>query len=628
MKTKAPFRAPETADTPEAEATAVPRPESAAELAPSFHEQPTTAQETDVPPESAAAPQRCGRYEILQEIAVGGMGVVYRARDTELGRLVALKMIRPGVFAGREMIERFHREAQAAARLHHRHIVSIYDTGWHGGQPFFTMELVCDGSLAQHLGRVGADPRKAVAFVAKVARAIHYAHEHDILHRDLKPANVLLDEHGEPLVSDFGLAKLLDSDMELTQPDQQLGTPAYMAPEQFPGSARAATRATDVWALGVLLFQLLTGQRPFTGKNRDELARQVRSVAPVRPRLLRPKLDAALETLTLRCLEKEPARRFATAEELADELERWLRGEPIRSRPESWFRRARRRLRRHPVLCAAAVCVGVALAAVPVYQHVTDPDRPLRQIEQRLARGQEVPLIPEGGRPVWSSFPLVEGGIRGTVEGGPFLLQAGPDLCVLELVRDPQCDSFRLSADIEHRQGEQLSEVGIYFGRHSLPQHNETQAFCLFGFNDKRAWVQHNATKFTSQAALYQAGAIGPEISPYSAPIRWEYFDPFAELHADQRNGVRFTRRRLQVDVTPKGVECFWEGKSLGLASWPELQKNSRSMLESLPHGAGADLQPIAIRDVIHGGLGVFVRTGSAAFWRVELRPLNEAVVR
>src|SRR5262249_15480681 len=197
-------------------------------------------------------------------------------------------------------------------QLCHPNIVPVYEIDQVFGQHYFTMPFVAGGSLREHLARVGANPTAAVALVEKVARAVHHAHEHGILHRDLKPANVLLDERDEPLVSALGLAKLADARVELTQTGQKLGTPAYMAPEQAAGQSGHVTPATDVWALGVLLYELLTGRRPFLGPGRAELFRQIQSDGTPRPRVFQPTLDSALETVVLMCLEKDPGLRYAS----------------------------------------------------------------------------------------------------------------------------------------------------------------------------------------------------------------------------------------------------------------------------------------------------------------------------
>src|SRR5438093_1689538 len=217
----------------------------------------------------------------------------------------------------------------------------------------------------------------------KVARAVAFAHGKGILHRDLKPSNVLLEECGEPMVSDFGLAKFLDASVELTQAGQRMGTPAYMAPEQASGQTDRVGPVSDVWALGVILYELLAGRRPFTATERDELTKQILSTDPPSPRLLRPDLDEALQTVVLKCLAKEPRRRYASAAALADDLARWLRGEPISARPESWPRRAWRRARRTvtgpawwPVLVLLPLLGGVTALTLPAFAPAVAPDPP------------------------------------------------------------------------------------------------------------------------------------------------------------------------------------------------------------------------------------------------------------
>jgi serine/threonine protein kinase len=278
-----------------------------------------------------------GRYWLLEQIASGGMGVVYKARQQDLDRIVALKMIRPDVGLSKERVLRFEREARAAARLQQPNIVSIFDIGEWQGLPYYTMQYAACGSLDDRQERLAH--AAAALLVEKIARALAYAHANGVLHRDLKPSNVLLHEHGEPLVSDFGLAKFWDSDVELTREGELLGTPAYMAPEQAAASGATLTGAADVWALGVILYELLTGQRPFPGKARHDVLTQIRCHEPPMPSALDAQLDSRLEAIVLRCLDKDPARRY-TAAQLADDLACWRRREPLHQRPDSWLTRA------------------------------------------------------------------------------------------------------------------------------------------------------------------------------------------------------------------------------------------------------------------------------------------------
>lgn len=331
-----------------------------------------------------------GDYQVLREIARGGMGVVYLARQRSLGRTVALKMILGGRLAEEADVARFRAEARAAATLQHPHIVAIHEIGEAHGQPFFSMDYVPGQSLAAALRDGPLPATRAARLLHAIAGAVHYAHEHGILHRDLKPANVLLDEQGQPRVTDFGLAKQFlnpeqeTRNTELTQTGQVLGSPNFMPPEQAAGKHRELTPASDIYSLGALLYHCLTGRPPFLADSVPETLRLAAETDPVAPRLLNPSIPRDLETVCLKCLAKEPSRRYATAQELVEELGRFLRDVPIHARPTSRMEKLWRWCRRHPALAAVSALAGVLVIAV-----VTITTAAVIRLEHANKDGQE-----------------------------------------------------------------------------------------------------------------------------------------------------------------------------------------------------------------------------------------------
>jgi len=311
-------------------------------------------------------PNRFGDYEILREIGRGGMGKVYRARQISLDRIVALKVISAGEITASNLVDRFRIEAEAAASLDHPNIVSIYEVGEQDGWNFFSMRLVEGQTLSQALERGPLEFKPAAQVLAKVSRAIQHAHERGVLHRDLKPGNVLLDAAGEPHVADFGLAKFTQRESDLTLTHTALGTPAYMSPEQAAGRVKEVTTASDVYGLGAVLFEMLTGKAPFAGESAMAIARQVVDDEPPLPSSINRAVPRDLTIICLKCLEKEPARRYPTAAALADDLERWLRHEPISAHAAAPVERLAKWIRRKPVHTALAATGVIAVIALVV----------------------------------------------------------------------------------------------------------------------------------------------------------------------------------------------------------------------------------------------------------------------
>jgi hypothetical protein len=571
--------------------------------------------------------RRFGSYELLEEIDRGGMGIVYRARQPDLDRLVALKMILSGPAAEREEVLRFQREARAAGRLRHANIIAIHDAGTIDGQHYFTMPLARNGSLAAHVKRLGADPRAAVGLVEKVARAVQHAHDNGILHRDLKPANILLDEGDEPWVADFGLAKFQEADESLTRTGRRMGTPAYMAPEQSSERPRASSPATDVWALGVILYELLTGRRPFRGRY-DAVVHKIQTEEPVGPRCLRSALDVNLEAIVLKCLSKDPAQRYDSAGVLADDLHCWLRGELPSARPEGTIGRARRWLRRHAVAVIAALLLLPLAAALPfLWPHrgdpagvvspdegssvpplVTDPDpdEALAHQKRDLDAGHVVTLIgPSGGpRKVQPILTNDKFQLDPDAEDG-FHVEVTRGYAYLELMPQTPPKGFIFRAEVANLGGG--GAVGLAFGhsRQVAPTGPEDY-FGEVSFLDR---LPGNGQQVMGRldGHLWRVGL--PKQGPGKSHLDVAQTFPSGEgvFHA------------LVLQVAPAGVRVLCRRQDLGSMPQEKLfrQANNLALDAPFPTGTTPDFGP-------GGGIGLFVTRARAAFRNVTVEPLRE----
>ncbi len=361
--------------------------------APSSHDQPTVQQTPSsggAAARDAAGPlplARLGEYEILREIARGGMGVVYQARHIRLNRLVALKMIRGGEFADDDDRQRFDTEASAIAQLQHPNIVALYDVGMHDGQPYLAMEFIDGVSLSQRVALGPIASRRAAGYLEEMARAVHFAHGRGILHRDLKPANVLIDEQGNPKLTDFGLAKWMGvGSSGQTRTGAVLGTPSYMSPEQAAGRKDLGP-ASDVYSLGAILYELLTGHPPFQGETPIATLNQVAQKDPLPPRLVNPSVEREVETICLKCLEKDPRRRYGSAADLADDLRRYLDGEPIAARRSDVLQRSWKWVQRNPTFASVTALSLLSLISfVLILWQMATHERHLREREEGLRK--------------------------------------------------------------------------------------------------------------------------------------------------------------------------------------------------------------------------------------------------
>jgi hypothetical protein len=438
-------------------------------------------------PEVARLPLAPPGYELVRRLGGGGMGDVFLAREFASARDVAMKFLRsPGSATG---VERFLAEVRALARIDHPNIVKFLATDFYREQPFFTMEFVSGGNLAERVSTAGPPPPlEAARLIASAARAVHAAHLDQVLHRDLKPSNVLLTADGNVKVSDFGLAKLTDLDESITG-DEPLGTPGFMPPEQIARNRGPVGAGSDVYGLGATLYYLLTGRAPFVGENKLEIVAQVERDQPDRPRALRPEVPAALEAIALKCLEKDPAARYSSAAELADDLDRFLAGMSTRALPLTRMRRARRWLSRNRVaigLAGAGVLLAVALVAAG--RQLQPPLDAEQRIRDEIAAGKVVRLLQPDGQPRSPSWPLGSIEVRSSEEDGGTCHFESPDIAVLLLLQDPGVDSYRVRAELRQSKkaghvvpdvNPDTSQVGLILGYAGQNGPNGTRAHTM-----------------------------------------------------------------------------------------------------------------------------------------------------
>jgi serine/threonine-protein kinase len=551
------------------------------------------------------------------------MGVVYKARQVAFDRLVAIKMIRSQVLAGPDELARFRTEAQAVGRLDHPHVVRVHAFGQEEECPYFVMEYLCGGSLAQRLREGPLEVRRAAELVRQVALGVQAAHEAGVLHRDLKPGNVLVDAEGNARVADFGLAKLLDGDGGQTASAAVMGTPAYMSPEQAEGKAREVGCAVDVWALGVSLYECLTGQQPFKGSTRAETLARVKNQPPTLPRKLRPEVPVELERVCLKCLEKDPQQRYPSAGALADDLERWLQGKEVAARAPSRLVRGWRLARTHRGLSLAALILLIGLAGWFLKPHRPSPRQPRETLEAALAAGLPYELDEAGSLPGPLRWVVGDGvWLRANKAGDGFscgTLETG----LLELIVPP-CDRYLFSAEVRHDDHGGVSHLGLYLGyrEHRTVSGEPQSGFFTFSFADRGPLAETLQGKDGKPAsiAILRASLFerrkGMEWVPRSAIGARQLFVP------DLPQGRPGPWRELAVKVTPAGVEGFWRddrGKRnrFTTISARELQQAIEALERSEPGMAG-----IPARFEPRSGLGLFVYRGQGSFRRIRLEPL------
>jgi serine/threonine-protein kinase len=598
---------------------------------------PASPTPSDLEPGDLPAGTLLGKYEIVEMIGRGGMGFVYRAFNPDLKCHVALKVIRSGELAHPDEIRRFELECQALVRFRHPHIVAVYDAGQHQGQPFLVMEYLGGGSLSDQLARFQNDPRSAVTLMEKVARAVQVLHAEDVLHRDLKPGNVLLDEAGQPRVSDFGLVKLLEGGDELTQTGQRPGTPAYMAPEQTGQVGGPLGPPTDVWALGVMLYELLLGRRPFRDREWASLFHQIARQQPDLPSVVQPGFDPELEAVLLRCLDKNPARRFATARELADELARWLGGERTQTRPPGLLRRLVRAGRRRPRLMAL-VALGLLALVVALVWYVFDTDRPLHDIQRTVGGGQEIELIGDTGGPRWSRWFVNQTANSIVDYDGYFTVDAMQEGAMLELARDLPVPAYRVRARVRHNKTLERGFIGIYVGgRSTRGPGREGHLFFALRYNG----IFDHARAFAQVIEKEKPALKGQMKIPPKNPVALRAFlllraDQAAPWPADFGGtggvGVKPTGRAadqwrdLEIVVRPDSLQAAFDGEPLRPLELARLDPSLQSQLTAVIAADASQrgfLQALPARFDPQGSLGLYVSEGSASFANLVVTPIQ-----
>jgi serine/threonine protein kinase len=579
--------------------------------------------------ERPSLPVAFGGYVLLEQLGQGGMGVVFKARQESLKRLVALKMVRTGVYADAQERARFQREGEAIARVRHGNVVQIHEFGEHNGQLYFSMELLAGGTLAARLNGQPMPPREAVELVRTLARAVHEAHEQGVVHRDLKPGNVLFASDGTAKVTDFGLAKMLDTEDGETISEAILGTPAYMAPEQARGEVRAVGPLSDVYALGAILYECLTGQPPFKAETKYRTLELVRTDELVPPSRLRPALPPDLEAICVKCLEKEASRRYPSAAEVADELDRWLRGEPTRVRPPGFRARSWRRAQRHPRASVSVILAFlVPLVGLPVWYYRLEPRKPIWEFERQLRRGETVTLIGETGGPRWSRWGIQAGVSNlSRLQDGTFSV-FGQDDTLLTLLPDPQ-RSYRFGAEVRHERQTSNGAVGLSFlhSVHDLPYGKE-HFFCVLTFNDLEAALPDPITGEMSSPLEFKVVRVTEfrrDGVSEAGPDKIAYVFRRLFVPAWRECPGKYPWRRLAVEVRPTGVDLYWEEEHLAHIPHDTILTHCKDTKEELVGGRFVDPLPdlhptFSPRDA----LGLFVCRGQASFRRVEVKPLSE----
>jgi hypothetical protein len=553
-------------------------------------------------------------YVLLEKIGHGGMGVVYKAWDVALKRFVAVKLLLPRFLSDDK--RRFRAEAQSQAQLVHPNILTIHQVGEHEGQMFLTLEYAEQGSISDVLKQTGPVPAKlAAGWIRQVAEGLQAAHERKVIHRDIKPGNILRGRDGNLKLADFGLAKWLDQDDSLTPTVAIVGTPGYMPPELAAGKAKEAGPAADIYSLGATLYALLSGRAPFVGDTKEAVLTKVLSEEPKAPRALRRDIPPALEAVCLKCLHKQPQCRYLSARELAEDLDRFLKGEPTRARPPNWREKTGRWLRRRPWVIAAALLVTFTALAVPMLLFLLDPERPLRNMQKALQQGETVQLIGDDARLRWFRWNGTTGGVAKADPGDGIAFHA-QELSLLELFPRPAITEFTFSAEVRHEQGF-AGEVGLFWGLQELDT-SDGPMLCYYAltFNDLNAAAPNPTappgnTLFLRLRTSPKEAHLGTKNMPETGP-NVHQFQP--SLSGGLGVGPW---RHLKVRITDKKITVHWEGKEITTLPVEAFEPRFRS--QWLRRWRQSNLENVSFP--FRGRLGLFLHEGMATFKNVKLEP-------
>jgi len=602
------------------------------------------------PPDSAAdawpgEPRRIGRFRVDRLLGSGGFGLVYLAVDEITGREVALKLARPEVVANAKARARVITEARHAARLSHKNLAALHEVGELGPALYLVMEYCPGVTLAEWLRLQGRPPEPAAVaqLLAELAAAVGYMNRVGIVHRDLKPANVILSAprgtpeagptpaEGVPLASfvpkviDFGLAKDLEQSYGLTRTGARVGTTLYMAPEQVKGGAGGVGPRTDIWSLGVILYELLTGRHPFSGESDGDVVSNIVECDPVRPRRLRPGLPRGLEWVCLMCLEKSPRRRYPSASELADDLERWLRGEPVVAGARAWVRRLRpsaRRLRQLVIGLAVVIATGL-VGGVPAYRWYSDP---LNRMQRALDRGERVALVGASGLPSWYRWHGGRADLELVDDGSEVASFRATQLSFLELCPNPRCDRFRLTAEVRHLESPTGDgRVGVFVGYTGGGADSDFRVDRCYGteYSDLLIRGQTRPKERYLNGVDYAAvtmpdGTCKPVpqsvwATRYTAPDNQHHLPPW---------------RTITLEVTPNEVRSEWARDGAPAQKLPTF--SAAADLDRRTEQHQGYLQSIFPRLQVpaggwspRGAVGVYAKQAWVAFRRVTVEPMK-----